>query len=70
MIVESDLRKIPSYVKAKSLMGLRLACLKNNIRLGGFVNYFSIQQVNNGKDSYWVAFFYDSSNNLENDAIK
>lgn len=59
MFIENDLRKVPSYIKARSLAGLRLACLKNNIRLGGFVNYFSIQKVTEGNTSYWVAFYYD-----------
>lgn len=60
MFAENDLRKVPSFIKARTLSGLRLSCLKNNIRLGGFVNYFSIQRVTEGSESYWVAFYYDS----------
>lgn len=63
MFLENDLRKVPNFIKARSLAGLRLACLKNNIRLGGFVNYFSIQRVTEGKESFWVAFYYDTLEN-------
>lgn len=63
MFIENDLTKVPSFIKARSLAGLRLACLKNNVRLGGFVNYFSIQRVTEGNVTYWVAFFYESVDN-------
>lgn len=60
MLIENDLRKIPSFIKARTLSGLRLACLKNNTRLGGFVNYFSIQHVTENGRSFWIAWYYDT----------
>lgn len=63
MFLENDLTKVPNYVKARSLSGLRLACLKNNMRLGGFVNYFAIQQVTINGVPHWVAFFYETAEN-------
>lgn len=70
MFTEADLRKTINYIKARSLAGLRLACLKNNIRLGGFVNYFSIQRVIENGSQFWVAFYYDKTDDLERNAIE
>lgn len=50
---------VPNFVRAASLIGLRRSMLLNNIKLGGYVNYFQITQFTEGSKKYWIAWFYD-----------
>jgi len=53
---------LPSFVRAGSPGGLRRAMLSNNVRLGGYVNYFQIvQSIESGKP-VWFAWFYEVIN--------
>ena len=52
---------VPDFVTASTPMGLRRLMLLNNIKLGSYINYFSIQNVN-GK---WFAWFYKEIDNQE-----
>jgi len=54
---------IPNYLKAASPIGLRRLMLLNSIKLNGFVTYFSVQYVNEGKDKYWIAWYYSEIQN-------
>lgn len=58
---------IPNFVKAGSPNGLRRQMLLNNARLGAFVNYHCIEQVSDGKKSYWIAWYMEELQN--NDPI-
>lgn len=54
----SDLNRasqIPNFITASSPQGLRRLMFKTNIRLGGFIHYFSIQFV----DGKWIAWFHE-----------
>ena len=53
--------RIPNYLTAQTVMGLRRFMLLNNIRNGKSYNYFDFQFVN-GK---WFVWFYDTEN-IEN----
>ena len=48
---------IPNFLEASTPSELRLLCLKNNLRLGGQVNYFSI--VFDSKGNKYIAWFLD-----------
>ena len=48
------LRRLPHFLMARSLMGLRRQMLINNARDGMEYRYFDIQQDQSGR---WVAFF-------------
>ena len=62
---ENWIDSLPSFIKAQSITGLRLAMSKNNLRLKGFVPYFNIQFVKGGVDDpqnrgYWIAWYFES----------
>lgn len=50
---------VPNFVKASSLLGLRRLMLMNNLKLGGYVNYFQINQIDDAGKKVWVAWFYE-----------
>jgi hypothetical protein len=56
---------IPNFLTAESPQGLRRAMLRNNARLGGFVNYFGLGQITLRGRLVFVAWFYDR---VESDA--
>lgn len=60
-MAENRLDTIPNFVRAESLIGLRRAMLKNNVRLGAFVLYRDIQQVQEGNRKFYIAW-YDEPN--------
>jgi len=45
----------PNFIKAKSPRGLRLAMLRNNLRLKAFIKYFDIQFVSGN----WYAWYFE-----------
>jgi len=53
-----------NYITATSPKGLRRFMLRNNVRLGYFVNYINIQQMQDGR---WIAWYYA---NIEHEASK
>lgn len=59
MAIENQPSAIPNYVSAASPQGLRRLMLKNNARLGAWVQYFDIQQSIVGAKTVWIAWFYE-----------
>lgn len=47
---------IPNFIVASSPQGLRRLMRLNNLKLGGFVRYFDIQQDKSGK---WYAWYHN-----------
>lgn len=60
-MAENRLDTIPNFVRAETLIGLRRAMLKNNVRLGAFVLYRDIQQIIEGTRSYFIAWYDEPS---------
>ena len=58
MSIHIPVGRIPKYVTASSLKGLRRVMLLTQSRLGYGVEFFDIQK--DGKK--WIAFYYDGSN--------
>lgn len=63
-MAENRLDTIPNFVRAESLIGLRRAMLKNNVRLGAFVLYRDIQQVTDGNRLFFIAWYDEPSLNF------
>ena len=45
----------PKFLEARSAESLKEKMLENNLTMGVELNYFSIQQLNDGN---WIAWFY------------
>jgi hypothetical protein len=56
MALDARLDKIPNFIKAKTVEGLRRFMLLNNMKHVMQFNYHDIQFVN----GYWYAWFYES----------
>lgn len=63
-MAENRLDTIPNFVRAESLIGLRRAMLKNNVRLGAFVLYRDIQQVTENGRLVYIAWYDEPSLNF------
>ena len=48
------IRNIPNYLVAQTYQGLGRLMRRNNIRQGGYVEYFGIQQMQDGR---WIAWY-------------
>lgn len=46
---------LPAYLMARTPMGLRLLCFKNNVKHGITFHYFDFQQLSNGR---FICWFY------------
>lgn len=62
-MVEAKSLSIPNFVRASSPQGLRRSMLLNNARLGAFVNYHSIQAVQEKGKTVWYAWFFEELKN-------
>jgi hypothetical protein len=51
-----SLKRIPSYLKARSPQGLRRLMLLNNAKASTFFEYTQIQYISDEK--YWYAWYY------------
>jgi len=60
-MAENRIDTIPNFVRAESLSGLRSAMLKNNMRLGAFVIYRDIQQVEERGRKFFIAWYDEPS---------
>jgi hypothetical protein len=61
-MAENRLDTIPNFVRAESLVGLRSAMLKNNVRLGAFVLYRDISQVEERGKKFYIAWYDEPAN--------
>ena len=50
--------EIPNFIEARNPKGLRVAMIKNNLRLHMTIQYFDIQK--DGKK--WIAWYYEPFN--------
>jgi len=47
---------VPSFLRAKTPLGLRRAMLRTNAKHSGFVKYFDIQYIE--KEDRWYAWYF------------
>jgi hypothetical protein len=68
-MAENRIDTIPNFVRAESLAGLRSAMLKNNMRLGAFVLYRDIQQVEERGRKFYIAWYDEPATKTFNTGV-
>lgn len=63
--MDQNPRQIPNFITSGTPQGLRRRMLKNNARMGAFVRYFDIKQVQLNNSLVWIAWFYDDLTDLD-----
>lgn len=59
MLVEQQPQSIPNFLSASTPQGLRRLMLRNNARIGAWINYFALQSVIQNGKPVWFVWYYE-----------
>jgi hypothetical protein len=55
---------IPNYITAQTPQGLRRLMFQENAKYGAQLQFFDIQQFNDGRSLKWIAWFFAPLKNI------